>query len=75
MTAAEIGAQLGITASVAIWRRHGLLRAEPYNDKNWYLYEPIGNDGPQKQQGTKLSDRCRFPEFYSHATNEVHHEA
>ena len=76
LTAAEIGAQLGITAGhVPVWRRHGLLRGEPYNDNNRYLYKPVGKHGPRKQQGTKLSERRRFPELCSHATNEVHHEA
>jgi DNA invertase Pin-like site-specific DNA recombinase len=76
LTAAELGAQLGITAqSVAVWRRNGLLRGEAYNDTNECLYMPLGTDGPRKQQGTKLSERRRFPEFCSHAANEVHHEA
>ncbi len=76
LTAAEIGAQLGITVqSVAIWRRHGLVRAQPYNDKNECLYEPVGDHGPRKRQGAKLLERRRYSEFCSHATNEVHHEA
>jgi DNA invertase Pin-like site-specific DNA recombinase len=76
LTAVELGAQLGITAqSVAVWRRHGLLRGEPYNDKNECLYKPVGKHGPRKQPGRKLSERRRFPEYCSHAANEVHHEA
>jgi DNA invertase Pin-like site-specific DNA recombinase len=76
LTAAELGAQLGITAqSVAVWRRNGLLRGEAYNDMNECLYKPLGTDGPRKQQGVRLSERRRFPEFCSQAANEVHHEA
>jgi hypothetical protein len=76
LTAAEVAAQLGISVSgVNIWRRHGLLLGHSYNDRNSCLYEPVGDHGPSKQQGTKLSERCRFPEVRSHAANEVHHEA
>lgn len=76
LTAAEIAAQLGISIGcVGVWRRHGLLAAYPYNDRNSCLYEPVSHDGPSKQQGTKLSERRRFPQVQSHAANEVHHEA
>ena len=76
LTAAEVAAQLGICLRrVAIWKRHGLLLGHPYNDKNWCLYEPLGENAPSKQQGTNLSERCRFPKVRSHAANEVHHEA
>jgi hypothetical protein len=76
LTADEMAAQLGISIGwVGVWRRHGLLRGHPYNDKNWCLYEPVGNDAPSKQQGTKLSERRMFPQVQSHAANEVHHEA
>lgn len=76
LTPAEVAAQLGICPrQVAIWQRHGLLLGHPYNDKNCCLYEPLGEDAPVKQQGTKLSERRHFPEVQSHAANEVHHEA
>jgi DNA invertase Pin-like site-specific DNA recombinase len=76
LTANEMAAQLGISIGwVGVWRRHGLLRGYPYNDKNWCLYEPVGDKAPSKQQGTKLSKRRMFPQVQSHATNEVHHEA
>ena len=76
LTTIEIAHHLGITrTTVGIWKRHGLLLAHPYNDKNRCLYEPVGDGGPSKQQGTKLSERRRFPEVRSHAANEVHHEA
>jgi len=76
LTAAEIGTQLGVTAQyVGVWRRHGLLPAVPYNDRDEYLYKPVGKYGPRKQQGKKLSERRRCPEFCSQAANEVHHEA
>jgi len=31
------------TTTVKEWRRGGLLRAQPYNDKGQYLYEPVVN--------------------------------
>jgi hypothetical protein len=76
LAADEVATQLGISVKgVGVWRRHGLLMGHPYNDKNWCLYEPLGDNAPSKQQGTKLSKRCIFPQVQSHAANEVHHEA
>lgn len=72
LTESEIAEELGIcTKTVKIWRRHGLLRARPYNEKNEYLYEPVGNNRPLKNQGIKLSKRRVFPD----QTNEVQDEA
>jgi len=42
------------------WRYAGLLRAEVYNDKGACLYEPPGDNPPQKCQGTPLRARRRF---------------
>ena len=76
LTAAEIARQLRISAkTVPIWRSHGLLMGHPYNEKNECLYEPVEDNGPSKQQGTKLSERRRFPQVMAQATNEVHNEA
>ncbi|MEZ6104375.1 MAG: recombinase family protein [Pirellulaceae bacterium] len=62
LTQNEIALQLGIHVStVRQWRLHGLLRAEPYNDKNEFLYEPPQEQRPAKQQGEKLENRRRFP--------------
>jgi DNA invertase Pin-like site-specific DNA recombinase len=71
LTESEIAEELGIcTGTVKIWRRHGLLRARRYNEKNEYLYEPVGNNRPVKNQGIKLSKRRVFPD----QTNEVQDE-
>ena len=76
LTAAEIAAQLGIsTGWVRIWRHRGLLLGYPYNDRKEFLYEPVGDNGPTKQLGIRLSDRRRYPKVQSHTHNEVHHEA
>jgi len=71
LTESEIAKQLGIcTETAKIWRRHGLLRARRYNEKNEYLYEPVENNRPVKNQGIKLSKRRVFPD----QTNEVQDE-
>ncbi|MEW6547228.1 MAG: recombinase family protein [Bacillota bacterium] len=49
LTLKEMAAALGVSSStVKAWRRHGLLRAHAYNDKDQYLYEPPGEDAPVK---------------------------
>jgi len=76
LTRSEVARQLGVSpATVGRWRNHGLLLGHPYNRKNQCLYEPVGDNRPAKQQGTKLSERRRFPWVAPQATNEVHHEA
>ncbi|HEY8744371.1 MAG TPA: recombinase family protein, partial [Chloroflexota bacterium] len=44
LTLDEIAATLNVcTDTVKQWRRGGLLRAQPYNDKGQYVYEPVAN--------------------------------
>lgn len=63
LTLSEVAQELGISEStVGHWRRHGLLRAHPYNAKNECLYEPLDENAPIKQQGLSLSDPKRFPQ-------------
>jgi DNA invertase Pin-like site-specific DNA recombinase len=58
LTVDEIAAALGICSQrVTIWARHRLIRAHPYNDKNYCLYEPPGTHPPRKAQGVRLSRR------------------
>lgn len=74
LTLAEIAEQLHVaTATIKVWRRHGLLRGHLYNDKNEYLFDPADQAAPTKSQGRKLSDRRRFPKVVSHRSNEVQH--
>ncbi len=76
LTAPEIGRQLGLSRKwVSIWRRHGLLTGHQYTDLKQCLYEPVGDNGPKKQQGIHLSSRCRSIEVRPPVTDEVHHEA
>lgn len=72
LTLAEVADFLDVTPqTVHIWRRRGLLRAHAYNDKNECLYEHPGHDPSTKKQGSKLSQRRRFPEITSNPTKEV----
>ena len=74
LSLSEMAHALGVsTKTIKIWRDHGLLRAHAYNDKNECLYEPVDANGPVKSQGTKLSERRRFPGFIPDRTNEVQH--
>jgi len=74
LTVAEIAEQLQVSkTTVKIWRRNGLLRGHPYNDKNECLFDPPDQAAPVKSQGRKLAERRRFPEVVSHRTNKVQH--
>ena len=76
LTLGEIAKLLGISPrTVKVWRARGLLRARIYNDKNECLYEHPGGEPPVKRQGSKLSERRRFPEVASNHTMEVQYEA
>jgi DNA invertase Pin-like site-specific DNA recombinase len=76
LTLREMAQRLGISAPwVKIWRDQGLLKAQPYNDKNECLYEDPGDHPPRKMQGVKLSERPRIFENPSNRTNEVQYEA
>ena len=76
LTQKELAQKLGVCVNtVWRWREHGLLRAHAYNDKGQYLYEPVGEHGPVKNQGRKLSDPRRFRNVVSDHADEVQHEA
>jgi DNA invertase Pin-like site-specific DNA recombinase len=61
--------------TIRIWRDRGLLLAVPFNDKNECLYPHPGPNPPNKQQGTKLSERRIHPEFTPNRADEVQYEA
>jgi len=49
LTPSEVGQRAGVSlATVHLWRRRGLLRAHPVNDKGDYLYEIPPEDLPAK---------------------------
>ena len=74
LTLAEIAEQLQVsTATIKVWRRHGLLRGHLYNNKQECLYDPPDQAAPVKSQGQKLSERQRFPLVVSNRANEVQH--
>lgn len=76
LTIEEMADRLRLTPiRVRIWRDHGLLRAYLVSDKNLFLYEDPGPDPPRKAQGTRLSERPRFPENVMLGLQEVQYEA
>ena len=76
LTLEEMAALLGVsTSTVKMWRKHGLLRAHAYTDKNECLYEHPGEDPPVKTQGLKLSKRRRFLNVPPNRSKEVQCEA
>jgi DNA invertase Pin-like site-specific DNA recombinase len=53
----EIAVQLGVLpGTIKIWRRAGLLKAQAYNDKPQYLYEPPGADAPIRKTHKGISE-------------------
>jgi DNA invertase Pin-like site-specific DNA recombinase len=78
LTREEMAARLSVsTSTVNMWRKAGLIRGYPYNNRGTCLYEPPGADAPRKSQGRKLSERRRFPEseFAPNRAHEVQYEA
>jgi hypothetical protein len=72
LTKKEMADRLGVaTATVTIWRDHGLLRAHRYDDKNSCLYEDPGPTPPAKMQGQTLRLKDRAEAFISQRTLEV----
>ena len=72
LTLQEMAKALGVSKdTVKIWRRCGLLQAQPYNDKKQYLYRPPTDDGPQKHTRKGLSDKQRQRRVLSNQTHEV----
>jgi DNA invertase Pin-like site-specific DNA recombinase len=75
LTLKQIAQQLQIaTKTVIAWRNSGLLKAHPYNDKNQYLYEPLGDRRPRKCPGLNHSDPRRFTQVVPNESKEVQDE-
>ncbi len=78
LTVDEMAEVLNVSAiTVKIWRRYGLLKGYKYNDRGERLLEPVTEKTrPVKSQGMKfkLSERPKYEELVSHATNEVQFE-
>ena len=76
LTPQEAAEQLNISISTLnTWRRAGLLRAHPVNDKNECLYEPLGNDAPVRYKHKGISAMQRRKRSGTNPTNEVQCEA
>jgi DNA invertase Pin-like site-specific DNA recombinase len=76
LTMAEIARMFGICrATVKVWRRAGLLRAHPYDDKPQYLFEPPGAEAPMRYKWKGLSAWVRRRRSAPQPTSEVQYEA
>lgn len=76
LTQDEIAQVLGISRQTVVrWREHGLLQGRVYNSKKEYLYEPVGENRPVKNNGLKLSDRRRYHEIACDPDKEVQYES
>ena len=78
LTVEEMAETLNVsTCTVKIWRQYGLLKSYSYNDKGERLFELGPKEmRPRKSQGLtgKLSERPKYEELASHATNGVQFE-
>ncbi len=78
LTVDEMAQKLEVSATtVKIWCRHGLLRGYKYNGWGAKLFELGAKENrPVKSQGlkSKLSERPKYEELVSQATNEVQSE-
>ena len=76
LTIEEISERLAVPRQrIGIWRRQGLLKAHPANDKDAWLYEDPGPDPPDRAQGVILASRRRFNNNAAHGLMEVQYEA
>ena len=72
LTLAEIADSLGVsTATVKIWRRCGILKAQAYSDRPEHLYEPPGPDAPALRKWKGLSKIKQERKVLSQKANEV----
>lgn len=76
LTQDEIAQILGISRQTVVrWREHGLLQGRVYNSKKEYLYEPVGENRPVKNNGLRLSDPRRYHEIACDPVKEVQYES
>jgi len=64
LTFEEMAERMNVSAgTIKVWRRHGMLKAYPYNNKNECLFEPPAEGSPTKQQGLPYKQRQQFQQF------------
>jgi DNA invertase Pin-like site-specific DNA recombinase len=75
LTVKEMAELLAVSeGTVKTWKKHGILTAHAYNDRDQCLYEHPGDDPPSKMQGKKLIHRKHFHTLQSDHANEVQYE-
>ena len=76
LTLVALAASAGVcTGTVKIWNRDNLLRSHKANDKNEYLFEPLGDDAPARYKWKGISARKLARKFTTNPTDEVQYEA
>jgi hypothetical protein len=76
LTMAEIARAFGICLTTAkVWRRAGLLRGHPYDDKPQCLFEPPGANAPIRYKWKGLSAWARRRRSAPQPASEVQYEA
>lgn len=72
----ELADRLGVgPETIKIWRRAGLLKAHPYNDKGEYLFDPPGAAAPVPRKWKGIRDSRRHRQVAANSTQEEQYEA
>jgi DNA invertase Pin-like site-specific DNA recombinase len=72
----ELADRLGVDPeTIKVWRRAGLLKAHPFNDKGEHLFEPPGPGAPVRKKWKGIADIKRRRDITAHATEEEQYEA
>lgn len=79
LTKGEIARVLGVSQmTVKVWRRQGLLRAQAYDNRHDYLYEPPGADRPVKWEQRNRQKKAASggnARIAAHCSDKVQYEA
>jgi hypothetical protein len=72
----ELADRLGVDPeTIKVWRRAGLLKAHPFNDKGEHLFEPPGPGAPVRKKWKGIAAIKRRRDITAHPTEEEQYEA